>query len=378
MFAQLKLFLKSRKGQIALVLSSTPLWKSIYQAIDAWGNLQMITDWLPSIWHFFTSTAGTFVVMASGFLVGGLQLSRQHKQIQGKAQNLVSENNAVRRPQPVAQGPEQRLLIVTPINGEEVGLRALVRGFISPPNTSLQVLIHSGDGLWYRQRRAEVDGYLWSVECQFGNERTQSGGAFKIAAMYGAELTDETYRALPTYDSNIIEVRRRSEEPTCADEWLHNIAELQRTNISAFVSIVECTLEGERLSSPVPYVEFGFQVHNGSVFWIDVEDALEGFVEFSHPQLDRDHRLGGQVLMRNNLAKGCLPGNTVRFVIEQRLSKEEASMITESMGIETAQFKFDRLFVTIAGADASKRVEAKPLPIRWGMTTRSIPFALLR
>lgn len=379
MLPGIKDFLKSGRGKFALFLSSWPLWKIIYQSVDALGNVQMIKGWLPSIWHFVTSTEGTFVVMASGLFVGWLQLYRQHKQIQGKEQNLVSENNAVSRSQLLeAQGPEQKLLIVTPINGEEVGLRTLVRGYISPPNTSLQVLIHSGDGLWYRQRKVTVDGYLWSAECQFGNDRTQSGSAFKIAANYGTELTDKSYRSLPTYDSNIIEVRRRSEEPVCADEWLHKLAELQRTNISAFVSIVECTFESERLDQAVPYVAFGFQIRNGSVFWINIEDAVEGFIEFSHPQLDHDHRFGGQCFVTANLAKDCLPGNTARFVVEQRLSKEEAHMITESQGTENAQFQFDRLLVTIAGADSSKRVEAKSFPIRWGMTLRSIPFPLLR
>lgn len=41
----------------------------------------MINDWLPNIWQFFSSTAGTYAVMGSGLLLGAWQLRRQAKQV---------------------------------------------------------------------------------------------------------------------------------------------------------------------------------------------------------------------------------------------------------------------------------------------------------
>jgi hypothetical protein len=76
----IKSLLRSTRGKVGLLFASVPLWKLAYKTIDAWGNLQMVTDYLPRIWQFLSSTAGTFVVMFLGFALIVLQLYRQSKQ----------------------------------------------------------------------------------------------------------------------------------------------------------------------------------------------------------------------------------------------------------------------------------------------------------
>jgi len=77
MWSQLKRLLKSSLGKIAVLVSTFPLWKLLYNTIDAWGNGRMIWDSLPSISQFLNSTAGPFVVMLIGFALIALQLHRQ-------------------------------------------------------------------------------------------------------------------------------------------------------------------------------------------------------------------------------------------------------------------------------------------------------------
>jgi len=115
------------------------------------------------------------------------------------------------------------------------------------------------------------------------------------------------------------------------------------------------------------------------MFRISIKDTLEGFIEFEHPQYGDSHRLGGQLLMkRAPTIENCLPGNTGRFVVEQRLSKEEAQMISEVAGQANAQFKFDRLSVTIVGADASQHLDPKQKHLHMGITMQKESFEYFR
>lgn len=79
-----KVLYKTAKGKLALFFAAFPVWLLIYNAIDAWGNLQMITDYLPSIWKFINSPTGTLIVMVVGFGLTALFLYRQ-KPLVGEA-----------------------------------------------------------------------------------------------------------------------------------------------------------------------------------------------------------------------------------------------------------------------------------------------------
>lgn len=82
-------------GKVAVLLSTFPLWKTLYNLIDAWGNLQMITDYLPRIWQFINTTAGTLVVMLIGFVLMGVQLYRQWRAETGQEAADAEMQNAI-------------------------------------------------------------------------------------------------------------------------------------------------------------------------------------------------------------------------------------------------------------------------------------------
>lgn len=73
----IKRALRPTSGKIAVILSGTPLWKLIWQGIDAYGNVRMITDSIPSILSFLGSWPGAIVLMLLGFLLLWLQIRRQ-------------------------------------------------------------------------------------------------------------------------------------------------------------------------------------------------------------------------------------------------------------------------------------------------------------
>lgn len=100
--------------------------------------------------------------------------------------------------------------ILSPFDHDEVGLYETVRGRVFPPEQELQVAVFAGDKKWYPQSPVRVKGSTWSVKCQFGNLDNPSGGSYKIVALLGNELRQETYSYLPTgiSKSNVITVHR--------------------------------------------------------------------------------------------------------------------------------------------------------------------------
>jgi hypothetical protein len=90
MWKPIRTLFKTKLGKVAVALSTFPVWKAIYNIIDAWGNLQMISDYLPRIRQFFSSTSGTFVVMFTGFALVALQLFRQGRQAKSKTEETDS------------------------------------------------------------------------------------------------------------------------------------------------------------------------------------------------------------------------------------------------------------------------------------------------
>jgi hypothetical protein len=89
MWTRIKLFVKSARGKLAIALGGLPLWRQLYELIDAWGNFQTVKDWLPNNWGFLTSTGGTYIVMIVGFALGGYQLLKQSKQVNTKHETPI-------------------------------------------------------------------------------------------------------------------------------------------------------------------------------------------------------------------------------------------------------------------------------------------------
>lgn len=242
---QIKALLKSWKGELGILLAAAPLWKSVYNFIDAWGNLRMIADALPDIRKFLDSTAGTFVIMAVGFGLIALQLYRQQ-----------------RRAQPISET--------------------------------------------------------------------------------GATATVST----TTEQSPVVK--------ECADRWLHDIADANKSSISRYVRVEKCLLERYDLLHTAPYVEFTFIIFNAAVYKISIAELIEGSVFFNTQILGKD------VKMVSNSVTNCGYGYGARFTIRQWLSKEEVTCILNAQeGAD--EFLFDDLAVTVKGVPNYSEIEPQRL-----------------
>ncbi len=165
-------------------------------------------------WLIFLSAAVLFflVNVVNGIVGFIIRISNRKKE----GAQLLTKDKA---PAPTTvQEPEPKVLIVTPVDNEGVGLRHRVRGYVFPPHSSLQVLVYSGDDRWYVQPDVDVDGYIWSVECQFGNAESKDGSPYKLMAVYGDGLIERRYKALPDglIESNEVRVHRAAESTASA------------------------------------------------------------------------------------------------------------------------------------------------------------------
>lgn len=73
-----KNLLGSTRGKIGAIFAGAPLWKLAYDAIDAWGNAQMVWPYLHIVIDFFGTNWGSLTLMALGFLLIAWQIRRQH------------------------------------------------------------------------------------------------------------------------------------------------------------------------------------------------------------------------------------------------------------------------------------------------------------
>jgi hypothetical protein len=112
--------------------------------------------------------------------------------------------------------------ILTPLNYGEVGFRRVVSGSVLPALSRVQVWVFAGDGFWYRQGSVKVDGCLWSVECQFGNNPVEEKPSkdFQIIAIAEANIREERLTVLPNVGikSEIVKVRRTHNEKLATAE----------------------------------------------------------------------------------------------------------------------------------------------------------------
>jgi hypothetical protein len=101
-----------------------------------------------------------------------------------------------------------KIIITSPQEGEGVPYRRAVTGIVVPALSKVQIFVHSGDNMWYRQPDPTIDGSSWKVDCYFGNE--QSTGIFKIIALDGTARFEPKIAQLPekTPRSKIITVSR--------------------------------------------------------------------------------------------------------------------------------------------------------------------------
>lgn len=240
MLAKVQKLFKSFWGWLFGFLALFPLWRIIYGAIDAVGNAKMITDSLPSIgcflvwaWGYINTTPGSLVVMVIGFALIALQLHRQERR--SISQAITTTDSAGEQLQ------TEKVGIVSPSDDELVDLYERVRGYVFPANSEVQVLVLARE-TWYSQGKANVDGTTWSIKCQFGSRDKPTTGSFKIIAVCGNQLTERTYKDLPTDVtlSNVVSVQRRLEPE--ASRLEAELAELKK-------QLTSRSLEKERLET---------------------------------------------------------------------------------------------------------------------------------
>jgi hypothetical protein len=100
--------------------------------------------------------------------------------------------------------------IARPVKGSEVDLIATISGLVRPRDSFVQVFVLSGDNKWY-PFQVNVEGALWSVQCQIGSETARSGTEYKLVAISGAKRITQAISTLPRGEarSRILTVRRK-------------------------------------------------------------------------------------------------------------------------------------------------------------------------
>jgi hypothetical protein len=320
MWKSVKSFFKSGLGKFAAVLSTFPLWKGLYNLIDAWGNLQMITDYLPRIWQFLNTTAGTFVVMFVGFALVALQLYRQGKR-------PASQTNFVQASGTVDNSPET---INATLNAKFESEKEAIQ---SKHESELKTLNDKIENL-QRDHVEKIQEY----------ER----GSKSIQSKY----------------ATLLEQNKGLHAQLAKQSWMYNIAGKQAERINQFVTLNRIERADFRFNDMDgwPYIRFHFYILNKSVFDVIVEldaGARDSYVVFKDEGLRPEKFLG---IPNNQLhiphdSEGCL-------TIEQQLSAPQAHTLNRLTGQDDAIFYFDRLVINIrASHNVEPQLEEKRLVI---------------
>jgi hypothetical protein len=221
---------------------------------------------------------------------------------------IVIVNSSVgESPGPVtrkANSKDSRVEILAPLDGRNVGWRQIVRGSVFPPDSEVQVLVNSPDGLWYVQEPVVVRGSSWSCRCQFG-DKGKPGHAYKVGAVFGKPLKSTTYEELRDglTTSQITTVNRSSDEDIidCPDKQLHQIRINDKNAIKKWVKVcfVRCEPHIDVPNDERQFVDFRFCIVNLSLFEVSIESVL-GYITFIKVALDEAIKLEGALKLEKN------------------------------------------------------------------------------
>jgi hypothetical protein len=208
--------------------------------------------------------------------------------------------------------------ILTPNDNDEVGLQHVVRGYVSPPGTPIQVLVYSRNRKWYLQRSVDVSGYGWSVECVFGNDKTPDGSIYKVIALLGDHLKTEKYDNLPdaTAKSNIVTIRRRSPNPP----------KLASEDYARFL-YTEMRVDVRQLAQG--YIRFSFLVFNGARSLLLAEKNIDGFISYEHPDSHETVRLERPLVQTQS--DDTEPGKYTAITLRQQVLPEIVQQIMDTL-----------------------------------------------
>jgi hypothetical protein len=139
--------------------------------------------------------------------------------------------------------------------------------------------------------------------------------------------------------------------------WLNKTVEGDRLRIDKAVPVVECSFSRAAGAPGQTYIEFMFDLFNGSVYSVAIDKSLKGFVRFG------DIPLQGRVAITGRSKLDLLePRQTGTFVVTLWMSQEDSETIDEIRKVSSnAVFAFDQLSITVAGANENDNVIAQPL-----------------
>jgi hypothetical protein len=142
-------------------------------------------------------------------------------------------------------------------------------------------------------------------------------------------------------------------------KWLKEIADKQSVDVGSFVSIHAREMCNSNFERAVPFAQFSFVVVNNSVYDISLEDTITGYIVFG----EMEQRLAQPPFMFQNEVKDCPYGEGKRFIVEQRLTPEEAALISNQKNLRQPNFEFDELQVTIKGGKGDKQIQPKQIKL---------------
>jgi len=110
---------------------------------------------------------------------------------------------------------------------------------------------------------------------------------------------------------------------------LYELMELQRKQIQQYVVVENCMINPYYLSESTPYIDFDFNVFNGSIYEVSIPihdgALLNGSIRF------RNSMLSGSVKLVNNYVKNCSPGGRNHIRVRQWVNKDDTKEIRQSI-----------------------------------------------
>lgn len=143
-------------------------------------------------------------------------------------------------------------------------------------------------------------------------------------------------------------------------KWLLERADSQAKRLHQHAKLQRVVIKDIRLDDPVPFIKFGLDILNTSIFNIGIDEKVEGYIEF------RGRRLGEKLLVEYNPDE-ITPGNNGGLMLEQRLSDKEAKFIADFENAQDANFYFNNLTVIVKGGSQFPLVEPQKLIITKGV-----------
>jgi len=138
--------------------------------------------------------------------------------------------------------------------------------------------------------------------------------------------------------------------------WLHDMADIQAQDIVSYVVVEQVRFCYHDLTAPIPFIIFGVDIHNKSVFDVTIENTIEGYIELAGERL-----LGDKELIHNPKIS---PSGKESLTIKQRLSSVEIGLVSRCENDELGAFYyFDKVVIRVAARTEFPQFERASLKL---------------